>query len=401
MSESRHDRERDRIAADWLDLTPFVCDICEAECEFPRNLTIVTEAQYAGRLRADVGATGIDGSVIGVVEVIDTHGPTPHAFAEQSKLEFAYYRILNPPTSPKRRSIGYEINRGRFSYPSGKKGEHDAAWLCSAECLTFFETLKGANQTNDWDAPRCDICSEYLHDNQVSQAEFRDWAYDPNTVFCIHCAARCDANDMQWRSPGELAGGDPREWTPGKDADTADLFLAYCQAAFWSMVWSNRAADLDSPDAYEGNRRQNTENSTTERLRLVNAVLNAGDWRKAMNLLLPVGAPGWAAYEDEPERLLAFRADNCRGTASAWNRLRPQILAGLPDELVAIIKEGEEFRQRTAPVQVAGLHQEIRQDIVAPPPPPPRPNPPATVPDDDLAQAWKELNNLFGHQRGG
>ena len=363
MGKSRHDRERDRIAAEWVSHPSFVCDACEAERKFPRNLTIATEVQYSGRLRADIGATGSDGRVMGVVEVIDTHGPTPHAFTEQSKLEFAYYRILNPPTRPKRRHIDDEISGGRFSYPGAKRGEDDAAaWLCSPDCLTFFEALEGANRTNDWDAPRCDICSEYLHDNQISRAEFRDWAYDPYTAFCIHCAASCDASDMQWRSPGELAGGDPREWTPGKEADPAELFLAYHTAAFWSMVWSNRAANLDSPDAYDGNRHEEAENATAERLPLVNAALDASNWRKAMNLLLPVGAPGWAAYEDEPERMLAFRADNCRGTASAWNRLMPQVLAALPSELVAIINEGEEHRQRTVPVQFFHRNGEIRQE---------------------------------------
>ena len=398
MGKSRHDRERDRIAVDWLTHPPFVCDVCEAECEFPRNLTAITEAQYAGRLRADVGATGSDGRVIGVVEVIDTHGPTTHAFAEQSKLEFAYYRILNPPTRPKRRSIDNEISKGRFSYQGTKQGECDAAvWLCTGECLTFFETLKGANRTNDWDAPRCDICSEYLHDNEISGTEFRDWAYDPYTTFCIHCAARCDASEMQWRSPGELAGGDPREWTPSKDADPADLFLAYCTAAFWSMVWSNRAAELDSTDAYDGNRHKDAENATAERLPLVNAVLDTDDWRKAMNLLLPVGAPGWAAYEDEPERMLAFRADNCRGTASAWNKLVPQILATLPGELVAIIKEGEECRQRNVTLQAANLHEDMRHTIALPPP---LNRTQEIQADDDISQAWKELNRLFGHRQG-
>ena len=397
MSTSRHDRERDRIAADWLIHPPFVCDVCEAECEFPRNLTIITEAQYAGRLRADVGAAGSDGQMIGVVEVIDTHGPTPHAFAEQSKLEFAYYRVLNPPTRPKRRSIDDEIRKGHFFYPSTKQEEYDAsAWLCSGECLAFFEELRGANQTNDWDAPRCDICSEYLHDNQISGAEFRDWAYDPNTAFCICCAARCDASEMQWRSPGELAGGDPREWTPGKDADPADLFLAYSMAAFWSMVWSNRAAKLSSPNAYDGNQHGDAENATAERLPLVNAALDAGDWRKAMNLLLPIGAPAWAAYEDEPERMLAFSADNCRGTAEAWKNLLPQILATLPCELATIIREGEESRNRTAAVQVPDRYDEKRQDAVLPPVSPPRLDRPSTIRDDELTQVWKELNRLFG-----
>ena len=346
MGKSRHDRERDRIAVDWLVSLPFVCDGCGAVKQFPSDLTVLTEVQYSGGLRADIGAVGIDGRVIGVVEVIDKHRPSPSAFAEQSRLDFAYYRLINLPVPPKRRNINDEIAKGRFRYPDAKQRKHDdAAWLCSADCLTFFKELKGADRTNDWDAPRCDVCSEYLHDNPISRAEFRDWAYDPYTAFCIHCAARCDAGEMQWRAPGELAGGDPREWTPDGDVNSAILFLAYCEAAFWSKVWSGRAANLDDPDAYDGSRHENAEIATAKRLPLVNAAINTGDWAKARNLLLPIGAPAWAAYEDEPERLLAFRADNCRGTAAAWEKLLSYSLTALPNELRIIIREAEQVRK--------------------------------------------------------
>jgi hypothetical protein len=243
--------------------------------------------------------------------------------------------------------------------------------------------------------PIINLLSAYVNNTEISGTEFRDWAYDPYTAFCIRCAARCDASEMQWRSPGELAGGDPREWTPGRDADPADLFLAYCTAAFWSKVWSNRASELDSPYAYDGNRHKDAENATAERLPLVDAALDAGDWRKAMNLLLPVGAPGWAAYEDEPGRMLAFRADNCRGTASAWKRLLPQIMAALPGELRAVIKEGEEYRQRTAQVQANDFHfvtGHVGFAALAPEP---------AKEEDDLSEAWKELNRLFGSQHNG
>ena len=209
MRKSKHDQERDRIAADWLTLPSFICDSCGVECNFPDNLSITTERRYADGLRADVGATGTDGRLIGVVEVIDTSRPTPRAFAEQSKMGFAYYRLLTPPYMPKSRNGGYYDNhKGRFDY-SGVDSVNEAAWLCSGDCLVFYEQLKWAKRTNNWDAPRCDVCGEYLHDNPLSRVGFTDWAYDSYTVFCIHCAARCDASKMQWRSPHELAGGDP------------------------------------------------------------------------------------------------------------------------------------------------------------------------------------------------
>ena len=44
-----------------------------------------------------------------------------------------------------------------------------------------------------------------------------------------------------------MAGGDPREWAPDDDSDPAELFLAYCDTAFWEIVWSSRASKLDTP----------------------------------------------------------------------------------------------------------------------------------------------------------
>ncbi|MDE0268025.1 MAG: hypothetical protein OXI96_03185 [Acidimicrobiaceae bacterium] len=132
MSQSRHDRERDRIAADWSSNPSFICDGCELEYKFPRNLTITTESRYAAGSRADVVATGTDGRVVGVVEVVDTHRPTPRALAEQNKLDFAFYRLLSLPSPPKKRSIDDEISKGQFCYPDARQRKHDGtAWLCS------------------------------------------------------------------------------------------------------------------------------------------------------------------------------------------------------------------------------------------------------------------------------
>ena len=177
MNMSRHDRERDRIAGDWLNFCPFFCAGCGEEKRFPREANIVTEATYGGGLRADIAAVGIDGQVMGVVEVIDQHRPSPRALTEQSKLDFAYYRLLNVPQPPKRRNVADEIALGRFRYPDDVHRTGNPVWLCSSDCLEFFEQLKGADRTNAWDAPRCDICCKYLHDNPLSHAKFRDWSY--------------------------------------------------------------------------------------------------------------------------------------------------------------------------------------------------------------------------------
>ena len=365
MNTSRHDRERDRIAADWLNLCPFCCAGCGDEKQFPREANIVTEATYGGGLRADIAAVSIDGQAMGVVEVIDQHGPSDRALEEQRKLDFAYYRLLNVPKPPKRRNVADEISRGRFRYSNnGHNESDDPVWLCSPDCLEFFEQLKGADKSNAWDAPRCDVCRQYLHDNPLSRAEFRSWSYDPHTAFCIHCAADCDLAEMQWRAPGELAGGDPREWTPGDGVDPAILFLAFCDAAFWLKVWSSRVAKLNEPGSYDGCQHETAENATAERLLLVNAAFEAGDWARGANLLLPVGAPGWARYEDEPDRLLAFRADNCRGTAAAWQRLFSYRLTTLPRGLATIIEERSALREAAAGSQhcnACGAENTVRE----------------------------------------
>ena len=77
----------------------------------------------------------------------------------------------------------------------------------------------------------------------------------------------------------------------------------------------------------------------------MNAAFDEGEWRAGANLLLPIGAPAWAAYPGEPERMLAFRPDNCRGTAAAWKRLLAHRLEQLPDELTEIICQGVNRRE--------------------------------------------------------
>ena len=63
MSASRHDRQRDRIAANWLNLPSFVCAGCMEEKTFPKDAAVVAEASYGGGLRADIALLGIDGHV--------------------------------------------------------------------------------------------------------------------------------------------------------------------------------------------------------------------------------------------------------------------------------------------------------------------------------------------------
>ena len=310
--KSLHDTERDRIASCWTQLSPFECASCKEQKSFPPAARVTTEVPFDGRLRADVAATGSDGQVVGVVEVVYSHPPTERVLAAQENLGFAYYRLL----------------------PLSWRSEPDA-WLCSPECWVWYRALNNRETVALWEPRKCDECEGYFHQNSLSWFEFHDWADDPNWAYCIHCAAAC--GNGQWRTPGELAGGDPREWTPDDDADPVALFLAYSESAFWSMVWNEREAKLGTSKTYNGSRNEAAEEATARRLPVVNASFDTGDWERGANLLLPVGAPGWLDYSDEPERMLAFRPENCRGTAAAWKRLLSYRLGQLPEELSEIV----------------------------------------------------------------
>ena len=348
--KSVHDTERDRIAENWTVLPPFTCVGCRVEKTFPLADAVKTETIFQGRFRADVAAVDISGKVTGVVEIIYSHPPSQQVLESQETLGFAYYRLLSLPW----------------------RKEPDA-WLCCPECWVWYTKLSGGETSSTWEPRRCDGCGSYFHQNPLTWFEFRDWDSDPHDAYCIHCAA--GFGEAQWRSPGELAGGDPREWTPDDDADPAVLFLAYCDAAFWERVWSSRAAKLDTPwnvcehcgienetlkaarggwawwcascgaendrvpeAPYDGSRNPAAEDATAQRLVMVRAAFDRGDLNEGADLLSPIGAPGWAAYPGEPDRLLAFRLDNCRGTAEGWKRLLSQRLDQLPEEIATIVQ---------------------------------------------------------------
>ena len=314
MVKSNHDFERDRIATGWHCIPPFTCAGCKREAELPAATRVKTEARHdGGKFRADVAAFDALGHLIGVVEVICSSPPSVEKLASQDLFEFAYYRLLPLPWR-----------------------NESPAWLCSPDCWSFYTQLAGRETESPWEPRRCDGCSGYFHENSLSWFEFRDWDDDPHYAYCIHCAA--SHSHGQWRAPGDLAGGDPREWTPDDDADPVILFLAYCDAAFWAMVWSQRVAKLENPDTYTGRGNEAAEEAAARRLLEVVNACDSGEWGKGTDLLSPVGAPGWAAYPGEPQRLLAFRPGNCVGAAEAWRRLATYRLEQLPGELGDIVR---------------------------------------------------------------
>ena len=238
-----------------------------------------------------------------------------------------------------------------------------------------------AETKSSWEPGKCDWCGTYYHQNPLSRLTFFDWGEPGDyTELCIHCAVAFSPNGLaQWRAPGELAGGDPREWIPFDDKDDpAALYLAFCEAAFWNMVWTQRVAQLSwntcrhcqvvnedpltseyarswwcrSCDAenewtpeppYDGSNHPEAEEATSRRLPLVNSAFDAGDWHQGSMLLLPVAAPGWASYEDEPARMLAFRPENCKGVARAWGRLLEYRRGALPEELLEVLVSPESY----------------------------------------------------------
>lgn len=368
----RHGQERDRLLACWNSELGFECTVCGEATVLPKGLCIAGEVWCDG-FRADLAAIDeTSGEIVGTLEVIDTHEPSEQVLASQEQLAFAYFRYLPKTSSPAgRRSLDYsldfEMPKDLGKRPKQARGDRsNGAWLCSVECLRWWQQWGGYPRWSPWEAPKCEDCGTYLHDNALSNRDFRSWAYGPEYAYCIHCAARFVAADpaVQWRAPGELAGGDPREWTPTEDADPADLLLAYTEAAFWGMVWQQRVAKLDDLEAYDGSKHQQAEVATEARLLEVTRAFDHGDWRKGANLLLPIGAPGWADYEDEPQRLLAWREDNCRGVANCWSRLLQYRLEQLPKELKDTIRASEPQRQALAEEQVR-LREQQRSDYLS------------------------------------
>ena len=358
---TRHDKERDRVAGDWATAPAFTCSACLEETPFPVAHRIATEVplhRFHGLIRADIAAFGDEGEILGTVEVIDSHEPSEDVLASEASFQFAFFRYLTERKRPTNRrttsdrpmdyGLDYEWPASRGKPPKRSKPRHpEGAWLCSVECLRWWQQWGAYPRVEHWEAPKCDDCGIYLYENTLSDRSFRSWAYDPYTACCIHCAAKFAAScpDVQWRSPGELAGGDPREWIPDEDADPTELFLAWNDAAFWEMVWRGRADKLGTGEVYDGHQHITEEDATARRLPLVQAAFDAGEWRTGAALLLPIGSPGWQANPQEPERLLAFRHDNCRGTALAWHRLLGHRLEQLPPELIAIIAETQQDKQ--------------------------------------------------------
>ena len=164
-----------------------------------------------------------------------------------------------------------------------------------------------------------------------------DWE-NSHERYCIECAAK--DSDTQWNTPGDCLYG-PAE--PGPDAGVVDLFLSFCDADFWTMVWAKRVAQSVEVPLFRFNwvgepvNVQTPEVQTAARLYWVRLLFDYGEWNLGQRLLYPIGAPAWAASGLAGRRLFAWKPDNCLRAALAWRRLREYRLGCLPASIQSII----------------------------------------------------------------
>ena len=221
-------------------LPPRTCVYCEMTIAFPEG-NAATE-RSVDSFRPDISIRS-QGNLIAVIEVIDKHPPDEAKLSAQEKLPDAYYFHVN----------------GHF-------------W-CTPWCW------KNQDNPRLCPMPVCEACGTLIYTVGFGTHGLVDWE-SPGGELCLECAARI--SDGQWRSPGELALGDPEDRLPDSDATPVELFLSFSDADFWAMVWTKRTATLT--------QARTPETETAARLDLVEAAFESGDWNSGQRLLQPIGA---------------------------------------------------------------------------------------------------------------
>ena len=291
-----HDEVRDSIKQEYFYLPSLNCRFCKCKTPLPTDGVVSVVSEHTQPpFRADIAALNRQGQVVAVVEVVNTNPPSEQVLAAQSKLAAAFYVTLDA------------LDNSFTGY-----------------CSPFCWTNRKEKNISPWSVPVCSDCERPYHTLEFTY-ELLDWE-NPNWLVCIECAARTSGG--QWRSPGELAMGDPRDRVPDPGADVLDLFLSFSDADFWAMVWTNRTA--------KSGEARTSESATGVRLDQVDVALNSGEWNHGERLLQPIGAPAW----DRPPgpALFAWNHDNCLRTALAWRRLREYRLSCLPPSIQAGIR---------------------------------------------------------------
>ena len=285
--DTRHNRLRDRIIREYFTLPKLKCLFCRLTYPVPKDdvARVVAEHKLNG-FRPDVAALNVGGHPLAVIEVVDTNEPSHRVLEAQSALPAAFYVMMDALDS---RFTGY--------------------------CSPFCWTNRKQENVSSWTVPACSYCERPYHTLEFTY-ELLDWE-SPEWPSCIECAARMGG---QFRSPSELALGDPDDRIPSLDAKVLDLFLSFSDADFWAMVWTKRTS--------EPTKAQYPETETAARLNQVEAAFSMGDWNRGQKLLQPIGAPAWDRPPGPP--LFAWEHNNCVRVAMAWRQLRAYRVSCLP-----------------------------------------------------------------------
>ena len=271
-------------------LAPRTCDYCEIDIVFPKGDAI--PERRTGNFRPDISIRQQE-RLLAIIEVIDKNPPDQPKLAAQEKLPNAYYFHV------------------------------DGGFWCSPWCWQnqYIERL--------CPMPECAQCERLIYTLGFGTHGLVDWNGGDGFggAVCLECAA--SRSDGQWRTPGDIALGDPEDRMPTANSTVVELFLSFSDADFWAMVWTNRTTQLS-----EARRRDETETST--RLDQVEAAFRQWDWDNGERLLQPIGAPLWDRSPNSPA-LFAWNHDNCVRTALAWRKLREHRIRSLPLSIQACI----------------------------------------------------------------
>ena len=329
-----HNQLRDKIAERYHELPPLDCRLCGRSAELPAAEFVATEwsptprglrksrghRERNGRgWRADVAALPAFGGPLAIIEVMDSNPPDAKKLAAQQSIPTAFYVELDA------------LDSGGF------KG-----W-CSCACWRMQTMLDGARGSKNRFAPKHAANVSELSIERCSGRDFgfgdcgvefwpamrrlRDWD-NPEAAFCLRCAAKY--GQARWFAPGEQSGGAPMI-LPSADADPMDVFRAWSDAAFWARIWRLRVRNPKEPKRGPGDERE-----TAARMNAVESAFERGNWTDGARLLYPVGN-NWLQGWDKPA-LWAWRAENCRRVADAWERLRDHLLARLPRDVARSAK---------------------------------------------------------------
>ena len=321
MPVTKHTQLQDSIATGALKV--FTCDYCEGqhilpEGEIRKEVTLAMDGTWT---RPDISIWR-DDRCLATVEVIDTNLSTQALEAQRrSPTQSVYLHV-------------------------------DGRWWCSSECYEWDK----AELPRLCPLPHCDSCERLFIEVAYPNVKLFDWESGLGPE-CLECAVQ-HLNGSQYKDPGQCMNGvtlDGKQlmWEEDEAPEVLRRFYKLSDAMFWSMVWTNRMA---TP-----NEAWKDESDTSLRLGAVEAAMDADAWEKATELLAPIGAPGWSLDRDNSNPLYAWDPDNCRRTATAWQRLKQWRISQLPLHLRLLVRVGEVAAALWVPEDENEVYEEVLQ----------------------------------------